>query len=135
MTKSRDERVLALQATVEKKRKELEAAERFAPRTSCSITIDGSVRNLRTLNLEAATITMINFNAMRMSAENLGIDHPTISGYMIEDWIADLRARISQLGVQELRRELAGYQSALDTLLSEETKADMLLAEIEDKLK
>ncbi|GFN32439.1 hypothetical protein PCURB6_26990 [Paenibacillus curdlanolyticus] len=48
-----------------------------------------------------------------------------MSGYHIEDWIADLKAKLDFLNVKEEERKLKAMEDKLDQLLSDEKKVEM----------
>ena len=129
-----DERILKLREQIEAKRKEIGAAKKFVPVTNASMTMLGERYNLHTLDKDATMALMVNVNLLRMSADDLELENYKISGFLVEDWIADLKARLAYLETKDERRRLDKLEVELERLLSEEKQTELMLDKIAESL-
>ena len=77
---------------------------------------------------------MVKLNAYSMSADNLKIDL-VISGYGVNEWLADISGKLSVITDKKKRDELKALESKLDKMLSDEKKTELELDEIAALLK
>ena len=71
-----------------------------------------------------------------MSAKDLGLEEEYLfNGYKIEEWVADIKAKMENLNRAEEESKLRIMESKLDQLLSNEKKIELELGEIESMLK
>ena len=131
-----DDRILELKKQVEDKKKELTNKKtRFVPVTNCILEMDGMTLNLNVLSENALILLWIRLNAYRMSAADLGLDKFEISGYDLNDWITDVKARLEVIATKREENNLKAMETKLDKLLSEDKKTELELDSIAELLK
>ena len=134
MTKN-DAKILELRNKIEKKKKELGSARRFAPITNCSLELDGCRYNLHTLDRETAIALLVKISAYCHSAESLGyLEEYKVAGYLMLDWQHDVRAKLENLSVQAENRRLKALETQLEKLLSDDKKTELAIDEIANSL-
>ena len=131
-----DDRILELKKQVEDKKKELASKKtRFVPITNCILEMDGMTFNLNVLSESALILLWIRLNTYRMSAADLGLHKFEISGYDLEDWITDVKARLEVIATKREENNLKAMETKLDKLLSEDKKTELELDSIAELLK
>ena len=131
-----DDRILELKKQVEDKKKELASKKtRFVPITNCILEMDGMTLNLNVLSESALILLWIRLNTYRMSAADLGLHKFEISGYDLEDWIIDVKARLEVIATKREENNLKAMETKLDKLLSEDKKTELELDSIAELLK
>jgi hypothetical protein len=136
MSNVNDQKILVLKEQIEKKKESLKNKKRFNPITNCSIEIDGVRQNLHALPKEQVLTLLIRLNSFRLSAIDLSLlDEYKISGYKLEEWINDLKARMEEVNQREEEQKLHEMESKLSKLLSEDKKIELEISEIESLLK
>lgn len=131
-----DDRILELKKQVEDKKKEIASKKtRFVPVTNCILEMDGSTLNLNVLSESALFFLMVRLNSYRMSAADLGLDKFEISGYDLNDWITDVKARLEVIATKIEENNLKAMEAKLDKLLSEDKKTELELDSIAELLK
>lgn len=131
-----DDRILELKKQVEDKKKELASKKtRFVPITNCILEMDGMTLNLNVLSESALILLWIRLNTYRMSAADLGLHKFEISGYDLEDWITDVKARLEVIATKREENNLKAMKTKLDKLLSEDKKTELELDSIAELLK
>lgn len=131
-----DDRILELKKQVEDKKKEIASKKtRFVPVTNCILEMDGSALNLNVLSESALFFLMVRLNSYRMSAADLGLDKFEISGYDLNDWITDVKARLEVIATKIEENNLKAMEAKLDKLLSEDKKTELELDSIAELLK
>lgn len=130
-----DAKIIALKEQIAKKKEQLNKAKRFSPVTNCSIEIDAVRSNIQVLSKEQLVLLLIKLNAYRASAKELELlDQCVISGYNIEDWITDIKAKLEVVNYKDEEIKLRAMESKLDRLLSNEKKTELEINEIESLL-
>ena len=131
-----DDRILELKKQVEDKKKELASKKtRFVPITNCILEMDGMTLNLNVLSESALILLWIRLNTYRMYAADLGLHKFEISGYDLEDWITDVKARLEVIATKREENNLKAMETKLDKLLSEDKKTELELDSIAELLK
>ena len=127
-----DEQILQLKEKVEAKKEELKKVKRFSPITNCIIDIDGNDKrtNIQVLSKDQLKLLLIKLNMYRMSAENLSITDISIDGYKLEEWITDIKAKLTDLERKQEEINLKSMESKLVKLLSEDKKTELEINEI-----
>ena len=126
-----DDRIIELKKQIETKRKQLsEKTSRFSPETNCILEFKGTTYNLNICSAEMLTLLLVELNMYVMSAADLGITLPVISGYPIEMWMTDIKNKISALSVKQEDSNLKKMEAKLDKLLSDDKKTELELDEI-----
>lgn len=131
-----DEKILALRKQIENKKEELKKAVRFNPITNCSIELGGTRYNINTLTQEQLVILLVELNMYKLSVDDLGIDKDTfmISGYIIDEWMTDIKCKLENLNQRTEQNKLKQLESKLTKMLSEEKKTELEIDEIEKLL-
>jgi hypothetical protein len=131
-----DQRILELKKQIEIKKEKLKQSERFSPITNLSIEFEGDRYNLNVLQKQELINLLIRLNIYLISAKDLGIETEyIISGYKLEDWITDIKAKMDILSRKDEERNLKALEDKLTKLLSEDKKVELELNEIADLLK
>lgn len=126
-----DDRIIDLKKQIEaKKEKLVEATTRFVPETNCVLELDGVNYNLNVCTYEVLTLLMIKLNTYIMSANDLGIPCPIISGYSVELWVSDIHDKLRTIEVKREQENLKKLETKLDKLLSDDKKTELELNEI-----
>lgn len=131
-----DTRILELKKQIEAKKKDLsERKVRFSPETNCILDLDGTKYNLNVAADDVLMFLLLKLNLYVMSANNLEMPLPTISGYSVDLWISDIKNKLSVSGLRREEVDLKKMESKLDKLLSEEKKTELEIDEIASLLK
>jgi hypothetical protein len=130
-----DQRILELKKQIEIKKEKLKQSERFSPITNLSIEFEGERYNLNVLQKQDLTTILIRLNAYLLSTKNLGIEDYSISGYSLNNWITDIKAKIDILSRKDEERNLKALEDKLSKMLSDDKKIELELNEIESLIK
>lgn len=131
-----DDRILELKKQIEAKKEKLsEKKTRFAPETNCVFELDSFKYNINVLDANSLMNLMLKINLYNLSADNLKVQHPTISGYATDLWIEDIKNKISVLELKKEEAELKQMESKLDKLLSDDKKTELEIDDIAALLK
>lgn len=130
-----DQRILQLKEQIEKKKEQLGKSLRFTPLTNCSLELEGERYNINVLQKEQLTILLLRLNMYRLSAIDLGVNSVEISGYLLSEWISDIKTKIEILSRKDEERNLKAMEDKLVKLLSDGKKVELELNEIESWLK
>ena len=139
--KTTDEKVKELFAKVQEKKLAIEKAERPCWNTSGQFGFSANSAhdrvNVQTLTDSRKLVEMLAFLNDRKknidsAAEELGLDKKgfTWLGFTLDEWKSDFLTRVSQLSIQEKRKELNELEARLNTIISPELRAQMELEEI-----
>ena len=132
-----DERVLEYKKEIAdfEEKLEYEAKKlKFTPVTNCSIRIGGTGYNLNVLNKNELTGLLVTINMYRLSEIDLGVKME-LCGYSTDQWIQDIKSKLSALEVKEKQEMLKKKKKELDKLLSEEKRTELELDSIGNFLK
>lgn len=131
-----DDRILELKKQIEVKKKSLSDKKvRFTPETNCVLELDGNRYNLNVCADDLLTMLMIKLNTYVISANDLNIPVPEISGYSIDMWISDIKSKLAASALKREENNLKKMETKLDKLLSEDKKAELEIDEIATLLK
>jgi hypothetical protein len=131
-----DKVILGLKKQIADKKAALKATERFTPVTNCSIELDGVRSNIQVLTKEQLVFMMVRLNSYLLSAKDLGLVNDfSISGYSIESWLTDLKARLMNLNRQVEENRLKALEAKLHALLSNEKQIELEIDSIAQLLK
>jgi hypothetical protein len=124
--------ILGLKKQIEDKKKALKASEKFSPQTNCSLDWNGGRYNLHVLPKEIIIGLLLELNSKRLSRIDLGIGENDylISGYSIEAWMADLKAKLLIVDRKAEEARLQAMEAKLHNLLSVDTKVALEIDEI-----
>lgn len=130
-----DELIIALKKQIEEKETKIEKGKRFSPVTNCSIDLAGVRYNLNTLNEDQIISLMVDLNVLNNSAKELGLEKEyKLSGFSIDDWMTDLKAKKETLGRKKEEQKLQVLKNRLHELLSSDKKIELELEEIKKSL-
>lgn len=136
MSNINDTKIIELKKQIEEKRKKLEGIKKFTPITNCSIEADGIRYNINVLTKELLISLVVKLHSYRLSAKDLGLlDDYFISGYKVDEWITDLKARLDVVSCKDEERKLKTLEDKLENMLSNEKKVELELSEIAELLK
>jgi hypothetical protein len=130
-----DQRILQLKKQIEEKKEQLGKTTKFTPLTNCSLELEGERYNINVLQKEQLTILLLRLNMYRISAIDLSVNSVEISGYLLSEWISDIKAKIEILSRKDEERNLKAMEDKLVKLLSDGKKVELELNEIESLLK
>jgi len=130
-----DDKIMLLKSQIADKKKGLKGKKKFSPLTNCSIELDGVRLNLQVLNREGLTHLLVKLNSYLLSAVDLGLDEEyVISGYLIDQWITDIKLKLEILKYEEEDRKLKVLENKLHVLLSSEKQVSLAIEEIESMI-
>jgi len=130
-----DDKIMLLKSQIADKKKGLKTKKKFSPLTNCSIELDGVRLNLQVLNREGLTHLLVKLNSYLLSAVDLGLDEEyVISGYVIDQWITDIKLKLEILKYEEEDRKLKVLENKLHVLLSNEKQVSLAIEEIESMI-
>lgn len=126
-----DDRIIELKNQIEIKKKELANKRvKFTPETNCVLELEGTNYNLNVCTEEILTLLMIKLNTYIISANDLGVSVPTMSGYPIDLWISDIKNKLAVTTIKREETNLKKMEAKLDKLLSDDKKTELELDEI-----
>lgn len=126
-----DDRIIELKQQIEAKKNALaEQRFRFVPETNCVLELDGLTYNLNVCTEDTLTLLMIKLNTYVMSAKDLDIPSPIISGYEIDLWISDIKNKLAANANKREETNLKKMEAKLDKLLSDDKKTELEIDEI-----
>lgn len=126
-----DDRILELKKQVENKKKEIAKKNvKFVPETNLIIEINGQRMNINVLSEKDLKSLLVILNMYRMSSADLEMNDFEISGYKVDKWMNDVRAKINMKTLKREETELKELESKLDKLLSDDKKTELELDSI-----
>lgn len=130
-----DKKIMVLKRQIEAKKAQLSGGTTFSPVTNCSLEIFGVRYNLHTLNTEQLLYMQMLLNTYFMSAKSLGTEKQVkVAGYILEDWLADISARLMIVNRKEEEAKLKAMEARLHNLLSTDTRVGLEIDEIEKSI-
>jgi len=131
-----DTKIMVLRGQIEDKKKQLSKAQKFTPVTNCSIELDTVRSNIQVLTKDQLISLMVKLKSYMMAAEELDVlDSYFISGFKVEEWIADIKSKLEIVCRREEENKLKTMENKLHLLLSNEKKVELEIDEIESMLK
>lgn len=130
MAQKNDDRIMQLKKQISVKREELaKRTSRFVPITNCLLVLDKITYNL---HVESSEMLLIKLNMISMSAKDLEIDTDNlmISGYSLNDWIADVKSNLEVQKYKKEKNDLNALEKKLDALLSEDKQTELKIDEL-----
>ena len=125
-----DETILELKRKIAEKKKELKSSERFVPLTNCSIELDGVRSNIQVLSREQLTLLLLKLATYKLAMKEMLLESFNISGFEVNDWIVDIKAKLAILNRKEEEQKLRQMEQKLHNLLSNDTKVELELQQI-----
>jgi hypothetical protein len=102
---------------------------------------DGSYFNINTVKdpqrlVNALALLLEKESLQGQAAERLGVEAQSLdwNGFPVSDWEADFKKRIDIVKWQERKKQLEATKKKLKSLVSDEGKTEMALADIEKML-
>jgi len=131
-----DQRIIKLRNQIEIKKEKIGDVLKLVPLTNCSLELDGERFNLHTLQKDPLTLLLIKLNLYKMSAVELKVGQDfKIGGYLIEEWMIDIEARLKFLANKDEKLKLRKMEDKLKDMLSDNKKVELEIDEIENLLK
>lgn len=135
-----DKAVLSLIDKVNEKKEQIQTAQNPQWETNCNLKIDGENVNLRAVQtVEQLVNIAANVKVLQLgyeaAIEELGGDTEfKYSGYTTEQWMVDIKTRLSKLNIDKEKKNLSKLEQRLDKIISPELRAEMELAAIQKEL-
>ena len=140
MVNKNDNRILELKKKIEQERATLkESNSRFQPITSCILDFAGQKYNLNAmsandLSLLLSLLSVIEQANTEIAKEMQFIKPATVNGYLLAEWIIDIRKKLDQVLYREKKAKLDKLEKQLTDLLTGETQTKLKVDNLEDEL-
>lgn len=149
MSTDTDTQIAALFKVVQKQQEEVAAAEKASKqswKTNCTIHFGlvAGWANPQPINIQTANQDVIRYIVTQLlqireysdrANEILGLEKSgKYDGFEIEDWLTDCKKRITVLGLQAKKSNLASLEKRLDAIVSPEQRRAMELKAIAESL-
>lgn len=141
-----DKKTLELIAQVKAKKAAIAKAEKPSYNTNLSFSyVEGNRSGATNLNVETDVRKLISIAAFLtersaaylVAAKLLGVDKPpefTWDGFTVEDWIADLKMKITKIQIVAEKKKLEALEERLNKIISPEKRAELELEAIANEL-
>lgn len=133
MATKNDEQIIKLKELVDKKREEIKKIKKPTFETNLVLDLEGQKYNLNVLGAESLKMLKVRLNMYRLSMKDLSMNIP-ISGYSVEQWLADISNKISCHEYKKHEKDLEETEKKLNALLSEDKKVELELNELAKSL-
>lgn len=140
MAKKQDQQVLQLIEQVKTQRAEIEKAEKPNWLTNCSYPGTKNT-NLRVENdvfalVRIAGELVLSEECSKKAALEIGVSDYVhkISGYVVKDWLSDIKTRVSQIQILEKKEKLRVLEERLNKIISPELRTQLELEAISKEL-
>ena len=140
MLNKNDNRILELKKKIEQERATLkESNSRFQPITSCILEFAGQKYNLNAMSandllLLLGTLSVMEQVTTKVAEEMQFIKPATVNGYLLTEWIIDIRKKLDQVLYREKKAKLDQLEKQLTDLLTGETQTKLKVDNLEDEL-
>lgn len=136
MPNKNDKTIFNLRKQIAQKKEALAATEKFVPVTNCSIELHGTRYNIHALGKESLARLLVELNALRLSAKDLGISESEwpMCGFTISDWITDVKSKLMNVNRKTEEDRLNEMERKLEGLLSEATRTELEIQNIAQSL-
>ena len=140
MVNKNDNRILELKKKIEQERATLkESNSRFQPITSCILEFAGQKYNLNAMSandllLLLGTLSVMEQVTTKVAEEMQFIKPATVNGYLLAEWIIDIRKKLDQVLYREKKAKLDKLEKQLTDLLTGETQTKLKVDNLEDEL-
>jgi len=142
-----DKKTLELIGQVKAKKAAIAKAEKPSYKTNMSFSyIEGNKSSASNLNVEsdlkrliciAAFLTERSASYTLVATKVLGVDKPpefTWDGYTVDDWIGDLKMRITKIQIVAEKKKLESLEERLNKIISPVKRAELELEAIANEL-
>ena len=140
MVNKNDNRILELKKKIEQERATLkESNSRFQPITSCILEFAGQKYNLNAMSANDLLLLLSLLSVMeqvttKVAEEMQFIKPATVNGYLLTEWITDIRKKLDQVLYREKKAKLDKLEKQLTDLLTGETQTKLKVDNLEDEL-
>ena len=140
MVNKNDNRILELKKKIEQERATLkESNSRFQPITSCILEFAGQKYNLNAMSandllLLLGTLSVMEQVTTKVAEEMQFIKPATVNGYLLTEWIIDIRKKLDQVLYREKKATLDKLEKQLTDLLTGETQTKLKVDNLENEL-
>ena len=140
MVNKNDNRILELKKKIEQERATLkESNSRFQPITSCILEFAGQKYNLNAMSANDLLLLLSLLSVMeqvttKVAEEMQFIKPATVNGYLLAEWIIDIRKKLDQVLYREKKAKLDKLEKQLTDLLTGETQTKLKVDNLEDEL-
>ena len=140
MVNKNDNRILELKKKIEQERATLkESNSRFQPITSCILEFAGQKYNLNAMSandllLLLSLLSVIEQVNTKIAEEMQFVKPATVNGYLLTEWIIDIRKKLDQVLYREKKAKLDKLEKQLTDLLTGETQTKLKVDNLEDEL-
>ena len=140
MVNKNDNRILELKKKIEQERATLkESNSRFQPITSCILEFAGQKYNLNAMSANDLLLLLSLLSVIEQAntkiAEEMQIIKPaTVNGYLLTEWITDIRKKLDQVLYREKKAKLDKLEKQLTDLLTDETQTKLKVDNLENEL-
>ena len=140
MVNKNDNRILELKKKIEQERATLkESNSRFQPITSCILEFAGQKYNLNAMSandllLLLGTLSVMEQVTTKVAEEMQFIKPATVNGYLLTEWITDIRKKLDQVLYREKKAKLDKLEKQLTDLLTDETQTKLKVDNLENEL-
>ena len=140
MVNKNDNRILELKKKIEQERATLkESNSRFQPITSCILEFAGQKYNLNAMSandllLLLSLLSVIEQVNTKIAEEMQIIKPATVNGYLLTEWITDIRKKLDQVLYREKKAKLDKLEKQLTDLLTGETQTKLKVDNLENEL-
>ena len=140
MVNKNDNRILELKKKIEQERATLkESNGRFQPITSCILEFAGQKYNLNAMSANDLLLLLGMLSVMeqvttKVAEEMQFIKPATVNGYLLTEWIVDVRKKLNQVLYREKKAKLNKLEKQLTDLLTGETQTKLKVDNLEDEL-
>jgi hypothetical protein len=146
-TAANDKKILDLKTIIATKKSKIKSFK-FIPVTNCSLELDGTRFNIHTLSANDLTFLLVKLNSLVLSMNDLKdhrsgsstdngcfiINSLTLSGYSLQNWIADIKLKLEIIAQKEEENNLKALEAKLSVLLSNDKRTELELDAIEKLL-
>lgn len=145
MAQETDKKTLALIAEIKKQKEQIAKVDRPTWKTNCAfVWTEGSSSsaNIQVVTVIKDIICMAGFliekkRSFEEAAKILSVENPPIftwNGFTFEDWIADLKLRITKIQINTKRKKLETLEDRLNSIISPELRNEIELEKITEEL-
>ncbi len=143
--KSTDETALALLRDISRRKDEIAQAERSSWKTNGQFSFNGTTLNLHVSGADGDVTQLMLVAAQLLRLEDdferaatvLGVEKPPalkLSGYLVRDWLEDVRTRINRVQIKAKREKLEKLEARANAILTPEMKARLELEALSAEL-
>lgn len=136
-----DIKVLELKEQIRIKKAELSKIKKSSYLTNLTINIDIPfsdkvwIKNLNTLSEDELKSLLVYLSLFSKESELLCIWDIKVNGYVISDYISDIKSKLTELTTKQKMKQLKEMEDKLEKLLSEDKRKELEINELDNLLK